>query len=75
MHSIFYGDILKITTCDHFDTNPRFLPFYARWKSGVTFVLRCFRDVVSNGLTFSEMIFETNGHIHRYGPGAGTDTP
>ena len=33
----------------HFDSDPRFPPFllymYVRWKSGVTFVRRCFRDV------------------------------
>ena len=29
-----------------FNTNPRFPPFllYVRWKSGVAFVRRCFRD-------------------------------
>ena len=33
----------------HFDSDPRFPPFllYVRWKSGVTFVRRCFRDVTS----------------------------
>ena len=32
----------------HFDSDPRFPPFllYVRWKSGVTFVRRCFRDDV-----------------------------
>ena len=32
----------------HFDSDPRFPPFllYVRWKSGVTFVRRCFRDVL-----------------------------
>ena len=31
----------------HFDSDPRFPPFllYVKWKSGVTFVWRCFRDV------------------------------
>ena len=31
----------------HFDSDPRFPPFllYVRWKSGVTFVRRCFRDI------------------------------
>ena len=46
IHNIsFYGEILKITTFYHFDTNPRFPPFllFVRWKSGVTFVRRCFR--------------------------------
>ena len=30
----------------HFDSEPRFPPFllYVRWKFGVTFVRRCFRD-------------------------------
>ena len=34
----------------HFDTNPRFPPFllYVRWKSGVTFVRRCFRDAMKS---------------------------
>ena len=33
----------------HFDSDPRFPPFllYVRWKSGVTFVRRCFRDVLN----------------------------
>ena len=48
IHNIlFYGEIRKIITFYHFDTNPRFTPFllYVRCKSGVTFLLRCFRDV------------------------------
>ena len=34
----------------HFDSDPRFPIFllYVRWKSGVTFVWRCFRDVESS---------------------------
>ena len=42
-----YGELLKITHFYHFDPNPRFPPFllYVRWKSRVTFVRRCFRDV------------------------------
>ena len=45
-HILFYGEILKIITFYQFDSDPRFPPFlvYVRWKSGVTFVLRCFRD-------------------------------
>ena len=33
----------------HFDFDPRFPLFllYVRWKSGVTFVRRCFRDVLN----------------------------
>ena len=33
----------------HFDSDPRFSPFllYVRWKFGVTFVRRCFRDEIS----------------------------
>ena len=33
----------------HFDSDPRFPQFllYVRWKSGVTFVRRCFRDAES----------------------------
>ena len=48
IHNIrFYGEISKIFTLYHFDSDPRFSPFllYSRWKSGVTFVRRCFRDV------------------------------
>ena len=42
-----YGEILKIIHFYHFDSDPRFTPFllYVRWKSGVTFVRICFRDV------------------------------
>ena len=42
-----YGEILKIIHFYHFDSDPRFPPFllYVRWKSEVTFVRRCFRDV------------------------------
>ena len=37
---------LKIIHFYHFDSDPRFPPFllYVRWKSGVTFVRRRFRD-------------------------------
>ena len=37
---------MKIIHFYHFDSEPRFPPFllYVRWKSGVTFVRRCFRD-------------------------------
>ena len=47
------GEILKIINFYHFDSDPRFPPFllYVRWKSGVTFVWRCFRDeLISNKL-------------------------
>ena len=39
---------MKIIHFYHFDSDPRFPPFllYVRWKSGVTFVWRCFRDGV-----------------------------
>ena len=39
---------IEIFTFYHFDFDPRFPPFllYSRWKSGVTFVRRCFRDVI-----------------------------
>ena len=42
----FYGEISKKITFYHFHSDPRFPPFllYVRWKSGVTFVRRCFRD-------------------------------
>ena len=44
---IFFREILKIIHFYHFDSDPRFPPFllYVRWKSGVTFVQRCLRDV------------------------------
>ena len=37
---------MKINTFYHFDSNPRFPPFLllVRFKFGVTFVRRCFRD-------------------------------
>ena len=40
---------MKIIHFYHFDSDPRFPPFllYVRWKSGVTFVRRCFRDVIN----------------------------
>ena len=40
-----------------FDSDPRFPPFllYVRWKAGVTFVRRCFRDAQSTyNTTFTE---------------------
>ena len=46
----FYGEIPKFFTFYHFDSDPRFPLFllyvtgYVRWKSGVSFVRRCFRD-------------------------------
>ena len=44
---LFYGEILKIISFYHSDSDPRFPLFllYVRCKSGVTFVRRCFRDV------------------------------
>ena len=41
---------MKIIHFYYFDSDPRFPPFllYVRWKSGVTFVWRCFRDVSNN---------------------------
>ena len=44
---------LKIIHFHHFDSDPRFPPFllYVRWKSGVTFVRKCFRDVWNAGET------------------------
>ena len=43
---------MKIIHFYHFDSDPRFPLFllYVRWKSGVTFVRRCFRDEVSSAL-------------------------
>ena len=48
IHNIcFYGEISKIINLYHFHFNPRLPLFllYVRWKSGVTFVWRCFCDV------------------------------
>ena len=51
--SLLYGDVsvmlwrqIEIINFYHFNSDPRFPPFllYVRWKSGVTFVQRCFRD-------------------------------
>ena len=44
---MIYGEISKFFSFYHFDSDPRYTPFllYVRWKSGVTFVRRCFRDV------------------------------
>ena len=43
----FYGEISKIINLYHFHFNPRLPLFllYVRWKSGVTFVWRCFCEV------------------------------
>ena len=49
IHNIlFYGKISKFLTFYHFNFDPRFPQFllYVRWKSGVTFVRRCFCDVL-----------------------------
>ena len=55
IHTIlFYGEMLKIITFYHFDSDPRFSPFllhvYVMFKSGVTFVGRCFRDGMAREL-------------------------
>ena len=43
---ILWGNIENYPCFFLFDSDPRFPPFllYVRWKSGVTFVRRCFRD-------------------------------
>ena len=60
IHNIrFYEEILKIIHFYHFDSDPRFPPFllYVRWKSGVTFVRRCFRDVMKTiGVMFDNAV-------------------
>ena len=59
IHNIrFYGEISKIFTFYHFDSDPRFPPFllYSRLKSGVTFVRRCFRDVAEANYRLSQLI-------------------
>ena len=40
-----------------YDSDPRFPPFllYVRWKSGVTFVRRCFRDEWSSARAHSSL--------------------
>ena len=45
---------MKIITFYHFDSDPRFPPFllYVRWKSGVIFLRRCFRDGVQQGYVY-----------------------
>ena len=50
---------MKIINFYHFDSDPGFPPFllYVRWKSGVTFVRRCFRDVLLKELTFIFYLF------------------
>ena len=53
IHNIcFYGEILKIIHFYHFGSDPRFPPFllYVRWRSGVIFVRRCFRDALEQRL-------------------------
>ena len=46
---MIFGEILNIFHFYHFDSDPTFPPFllYARWKSGVTFIRRCFRDDIN----------------------------
>ena len=41
---------MEIIIFYHFDSDPRFPSFllYVRWKSGVSFVRRCFRGVLTN---------------------------
>ena len=41
-----------------FDSDPRFPPIllYVRWKSGVTFVRRCFRDVSHFGFKGGNLV-------------------
>ena len=43
---------IEFFTFYHFDPDPRFPPFllYVWWKSGVTFVRKCFRDGKGNNL-------------------------
>ena len=45
---------IEIIIFYHFESDPRFPPFllYVRWKSGVTFVRRCFRNVRFRGPDF-----------------------
>ena len=53
IHNIcFYGEVSIFFTFYHFDSGPRFPPFllHVRWKSGVTFVRRCFRDELMKSL-------------------------
>ena len=45
---MIYGEILNFFNFYHFDPDLRFPPYllYVGWKSGVTFVRRCIRDVI-----------------------------
>ena len=55
----FYGEILKIIHFYHFESDPRFPKFYYmfnRWKSGVAFVRRCFRDDKLNQRNIFDLI-------------------
>ena len=62
MFVLYYAKISGERLQDHwysgfyFDSVPRFPPFllYVRWKSGVTFIRRCFRDA------FAAIIFTSN---------------
>ena len=51
---------MKITHLYNFDYDPRFPTFllYVRWKSGVTFLQRCFRDANVDNVILSQ---EANG--------------
>ena len=44
--SFKFNSVFRFSLFYHFDFDPRFPPFllYVRWRSGVTFVPRCFRD-------------------------------
>ena len=57
---------IKIFHFYHFDSDPRFPPFllYVRWKSGVTFVRRCFRDVFTVRLTSWYNIISTSSYVY-----------
>ena len=68
---------MKTITFYQFETNPRFPLFLldVRWKSGVTFVRRCFRDDEETFLTtthillpyygeFTKIIFKLLPNVH-----------
>ena len=55
---------IDIFTFYHFDSDPRFPPFllYIRWRFGVTFIQRCFRDGCLSDLSLTVAMATENGH-------------
>ena len=61
----FYGDIMNIIHFFHFDSDPRFPPFYYMfgWKSGVTVVRRCFRDAMHTACMNSILQVRSHSYV------------